>query len=103
MLEQVTVPDLDEATVLTAIEERAEAERRRLDPDAGVVFRAVWFEPGRLLLVAHHLVVDGVSWRILLEDLRAAWEGRELEPVPLSFRKRDACTNTQTRAPIPRS
>ncbi|MGF0171333.1 condensation domain-containing protein [Streptomyces sp. Marseille-Q5077] len=51
------------------------------------MLRAVWLEPGRLLLVAHHLVVDGVSWRILLEDLRAAWEGRELEPVPLSFRK----------------
>jgi len=26
-------------------------------------------EPDRLLLVAHHLVVDGVSWRVLLEDL----------------------------------
>ena len=23
----------------------------------------------RLLIVIHHLVVDGVSWRILLEDL----------------------------------
>ena len=28
--------------------------------------------PARLLLVAHHLVVDGVSWRILLDDLGAA-------------------------------
>ncbi len=28
---------------------------------------------GRLLLVAHHLVIDGVSWRILLEDLQAAY------------------------------
>jgi amino acid adenylation domain-containing protein/non-ribosomal peptide synthase protein (TIGR01720 family) len=27
----------------------------------------------RLLLVAHHLVVDGVSWRILLEDLQSAY------------------------------
>ncbi|MBW5423587.1 amino acid adenylation domain-containing protein, partial [Streptomyces sp. BG9H] len=27
----------------------------------------------RLLLVAHHLVVDGVSWRILLEDLETAY------------------------------
>src|SRR5690349_1353794 len=26
-------------------------------------------QPGRLLLTAHHLVVDAVSWRILLEDL----------------------------------
>ncbi|WP_109107603.1 non-ribosomal peptide synthetase [Azospirillum sp. TSO35-2] len=29
----------------------------------------------RLFLVAHHLVVDGVSWRILLEDLKAALQG----------------------------
>ena len=28
----------------------------------------------RLALVAHHLVVDGVSWRILLEDLRTGYE-----------------------------
>ncbi|MFC4314149.1 amino acid adenylation domain-containing protein [Steroidobacter flavus] len=27
----------------------------------------------RLLLVVHHLVVDGVSWRILLEDLQRAY------------------------------
>ncbi|MFE7332870.1 amino acid adenylation domain-containing protein, partial [Streptomyces sp. NPDC057565] len=41
----------------------------------GPLFRAVLFTgvPGRadrLLLVAHHLVVDVVSWRILLEDLQ---------------------------------
>ncbi|MGW5023267.1 condensation domain-containing protein, partial [Streptomyces cacaoi] len=32
--------------------------------------------PGRpawLLLVVHHLLVDGVSWRVLLEDLEAAY------------------------------
>ncbi|WP_236707549.1 non-ribosomal peptide synthetase, partial [Pseudomonas sp. Leaf58] len=28
----------------------------------------------RLLLVVHHLVVDGVSWRVLLEDLQAAYQ-----------------------------
>ncbi|WP_248920520.1 non-ribosomal peptide synthetase [Pseudomonas entomophila] len=28
----------------------------------------------RLLLCAHHLVVDGVSWRVLLEDLQACYE-----------------------------
>ena len=29
--------------------------------------------PGRLLLTIHHLAVDGVSWRILVPDLAAAW------------------------------
>ncbi|MEV7797398.1 amino acid adenylation domain-containing protein, partial [Streptomyces sp. NPDC087512] len=77
----------------------AEAARLRLDPEAGVMVQAVWFDtgagrgPGRLLLVAHHLVVDGVSWRILLPDLRAAWEavsdGRavSLPPVGTPFRR----------------
>ncbi|MEC8812113.1 MAG: condensation domain-containing protein, partial [Pseudomonadota bacterium] len=30
-------------------------------------------DEGRLLLVIHHLVVDGVSWRILLDDLEQAY------------------------------
>lgn len=44
----------------------------------GCLLRAVLFtfgagEPGRLLLVIHHLAVDGVSWRILIEDLQTAY------------------------------
>ncbi|MBE9229036.1 non-ribosomal peptide synthase/polyketide synthase, partial [Phormidium sp. LEGE 05292] len=31
-------------------------------------------QKGRLLIVIHHLVVDGVSWRILLEDLQTAYQ-----------------------------
>ena len=30
-------------------------------------------QAGLLVLVVHHLVVDGVSWRVLLPDLEAAW------------------------------
>ncbi|MDN3546955.1 non-ribosomal peptide synthetase [Mucilaginibacter aquaedulcis] len=45
-----------------------------LSLEKGSVFKATLFkmgnnEPSRLLLIAHHLVIDGVSWRILLEDL----------------------------------
>src|SRR5699024_9554632 len=28
---------------------------------------------GQLVLIVHHLAVDGVSWRILLEDFNIAW------------------------------
>ncbi|BAZ51969.1 amino acid adenylation domain-containing protein [Nostoc sp. NIES-4103] len=31
-------------------------------------------QPNRLLIVIHHLAVDGVSWRILLEDLLNAYQ-----------------------------
>lgn len=48
----------------------------------GPVMRAAYFaDCRRLLIVAHHLVVDAVSWRILLDDLESAYEGRPL-PAP---------------------
>ena len=61
------------------------------------MLQAVWFDAGpadagRLLLVIHHLAVDGVSWRILVEDLAAAWSAiagghvAVLAPVATSFR-----------------
>ena len=41
-------------------------------------------QPARLLLVLHHLVVDGVSWQILLEDLETAYQQlRQGHPVQL--------------------
>src|SRR6185295_138292 len=44
-------------------------------------------EPDRLLIAVHHLAVDGVSWRVLLEDLRRACEQLEAgEGVRLSAR-----------------
>ncbi|WP_405935537.1 amino acid adenylation domain-containing protein [Streptomyces sp. NBC_00726] len=46
-----------------------------LDPDHGVMLRAVWRRTARqLVLAAHHVVVDGVSWRVLTEDLATAWQ-----------------------------
>ncbi|MER7278466.1 amino acid adenylation domain-containing protein [Dactylosporangium sp. NPDC000244] len=67
-----------------------EAAADRLDPAGGVMVQAVWFdrgaEPGRLLLVAHHLVVDGVSWRILAEDIAAAGRGETPVAAGTPFR-----------------
>ncbi|WP_162150808.1 MULTISPECIES: non-ribosomal peptide synthetase [Methylosinus] len=56
---------------------RATQWQRRFDLAAGPLFRIVWFDLGasakpRILLAAHHLVVDGVSLRILLEDMESA-------------------------------
>ncbi|RST02725.1 condensation domain-containing protein, partial [Streptomyces sp. WAC05950] len=65
-----------------------------LDPERGVMLRAVWRRDARqLVLVAHHVVVDGMSWRILMEDLATAWhryasgEPVRLPPVGTSFRR----------------
>ncbi|MFE3796817.1 amino acid adenylation domain-containing protein [Nocardia tengchongensis] len=62
-----------------------------LDPSAGVVARFVFIDRGAALpllwVVLHHLVTDGVSWRILLPDLATAWAGGTLAPVGTSFRR----------------
>ena len=76
---RIDVSGLDETVRQARITEQAEAAARRLAPEAGVMLQAVWFDfgsarPGRLLLVIHHLSVDGVSWRILLPDFATAWQ-----------------------------
>jgi len=56
--------------------------QRSLNLEEGPLLRAalVAMPEGtqRLLLVVHHLVVDGVSWRILLEDLQQAYRNAAL-------------------------
>jgi amino acid adenylation domain-containing protein/non-ribosomal peptide synthase protein (TIGR01720 family) len=58
---------------------RFEDAQRSLDIARGPLLRAVLVEgaPQRLLLVIHHLAVDGVSWRVLLSDLQAAYRNAE--------------------------
>ncbi|WP_410586704.1 amino acid adenylation domain-containing protein [Amycolatopsis sp. lyj-23] len=59
-----------------SFEEIATRAQASMDLDGGLLLRAVHVRLGddgeRLLLVVHHLGVDGVSWRILLADLAAA-------------------------------
>ena len=59
--------------------------RSRLNPAAGVMLSALWVaSTGQLVLIIHHLAVDGVSWRIVLEDLNIAWaQHRGGQPVVL--------------------
>ena len=80
-----------------ALRRACEDAMTRLDPAAGALMQAVWVkaaphESGRLLLVIHHLAVDGVSWRILESDLAEAYaaalagEAINLPPKTTSFR-----------------
>uniref|UniRef100_UPI002D2198CD non-ribosomal peptide synthetase n=1 Tax=Streptomyces rimosus TaxID=1927 RepID=UPI002D2198CD len=100
LVHRVDATGLDAATLDDAVRHHRNAARDRLDPESGRtagLVQAVWFDagpdrPGQLLLTIHHLAVDGVSWRVLLPDLKAAWEaavaGRRpaLEPVGTSLR-----------------
>ncbi|WP_063803464.1 non-ribosomal peptide synthetase [Streptomyces silvensis] len=69
---------------------RAEAAEAvgHIDARSGRMLGLVRFEaapgtPGRLLVVAHHLVVDGLSWRVLLLDLATAWQQAEDGRTPV--------------------
>jgi amino acid adenylation domain-containing protein/non-ribosomal peptide synthase protein (TIGR01720 family) len=70
---------VDDGALRAEIEQRAAEAQRGLDLQRGPLARALLLDPGRgrpqrLLLAVHHLVMDGVSWRIVLEDLQAAYE-----------------------------
>ncbi|MFG1645624.1 non-ribosomal peptide synthase/polyketide synthase [Amycolatopsis sp. NPDC049252] len=71
---------------INAAAEPAELLGAVIDVAAGPLLSAELLEPAVLRLTVDHLVVDGVSWRILLEDLETAYERRPLPPKTTSFR-----------------
>lgn len=77
-LEVIDLSTLSRAQQENAVDKHVAAQQTSLNLSAGPLIRVVYFvfganHPGRLLIVIHHLVVDGVSWRILLEDLQSAY------------------------------
>ncbi|MGD1875552.1 MAG: condensation domain-containing protein [Mastigocoleus sp.] len=68
--------DLQQQNAITNI---ANQIQKSLNFSIGSVIRVALFNLGknqtsRLLFVIHHLVIDGVSWRILLSDLQTAYQ-----------------------------
>jgi amino acid adenylation domain-containing protein/non-ribosomal peptide synthase protein (TIGR01720 family) len=62
-----------------AIEAAARNLQAGLNLEHGPLLRVAYFDlgpgrPGRLLLVIHHLAVDGVSWQILIEDFQSLYQ-----------------------------
>jgi amino acid adenylation domain-containing protein/non-ribosomal peptide synthase protein (TIGR01720 family) len=70
-----TLPDSEQKTSIEATASQLQAS---LNLDEKLVqvalFRLGNDKRARLLIVIHHLLIDGVSWRILLEDLQTAYE-----------------------------
>lgn len=88
IVEYVDVSKFSEEQRLKKVEEIGErTQRKQLNLSEGPLIRAVYFDHGsggssRLLIVVHHLVMDGVSWRILLEDLEMLVCGLETGQTP---------------------
>ena len=90
------VADLDPAALEAAVQDATVRAQAELDPTEGRMVRVLFFDrgarqPGQLVITVHHLAVDGVSWRILLADVEAAYRavaaGRsaELPPAGTSY------------------
>jgi amino acid adenylation domain-containing protein/non-ribosomal peptide synthase protein (TIGR01720 family) len=97
-LRRLSLADAAPAERAAMLRRAGDEAMRRLDPTAGVLLQGVWAEapagePGRLLLLVHHLAVDAVSWRILTDDIAAAYgaaaHGRPiaLPPPTTAFRR----------------
>lgn len=99
-----------------ALEKRGEAVQSVVDElqsainiENGSLARTAWFDfgpdvSGRLLVIIHHLAVDGVSWRILLEDLEAACaaaerdEAADLPPFVTPYQQWAAALSERARS-----
>ncbi|MBE7384649.1 MAG: amino acid adenylation domain-containing protein [Leptolyngbya sp. SIO1E4] len=88
-----TVAEADQSLAVTTAAAELQAS---LDLATGPLMRVAYFDLGanrsaRLLWVIHHLAVDGVSWRILLEDFQRVYkqlsqgEKSQLPPKTTSF------------------
>ena len=68
------------------IEHQATLLHQSLDIEKGPLLKVALFScgtrPSRLLIVIHHLAVDGVSWRILFEDFEGVYQSLKEGKVP---------------------
>jgi len=96
-VERIDLSAVPEGERPEAVSRRA-AEMQTSLALAGPLVRVAHFDhgpdaPGRIFLVVHHLVMDGASWRTVLEDLQTAYDqlrrGEEvvLPPKTTSFRE----------------
>lgn len=96
-------PD-DELLIAAHTDDECERARLLLSPTTGRLLVAVRTRPDELVLIVHHLAIDGVSWHVLLEDLHRAHDdiraGRtpEVTPAPTSYR---TWATDLTRTPYP--
>ena len=79
VLWQVRVPSMDKCAALFADAQRS------LDLEQGPLMRALLVDgpegQQRLFIAIHHLVVDGVSWRVLLDDLQTVYRQLDARAV----------------------
>ncbi len=75
--EFVDFSSLDSENLKQSIEEYNNKTQASLDIKKGKLIKVVYYKTAnnnsRILIVVHHLAIDGVSWRIIIEDLITAY------------------------------
>lgn len=95
-LTRVDAAGLTGRSLMDAVVRETRAASERIDIRGGVTSQLIWLdrgdaEEGRLVVVAHHLVVDVLSWKVLVDDLAEAYDALDrgrpagLRPVPTQF------------------
>jgi len=73
IIEHFDISSIQEEEIPGKIESIGQALKSGFDITNGLLIKAALIGAGKnrkyLLITAHHLVIDGVSWRVLLEDL----------------------------------
>ncbi|HVE75324.1 MAG TPA: amino acid adenylation domain-containing protein [Actinomycetota bacterium] len=81
------------------VQQAFESAQTSLDPTAGRMFAAALDEANsRLLLVAHHLAIDAVSWGVIAQDLQELYENDDVE-IPTSTSYSDWVERLKDAAP----
>lgn len=76
-----------EDEIQARIEEKTAELQTSLNLSDGPLIQLTWFDQGpsrsgRLLLIVHHLAIDTVSWRILLDDFMATYRNLRMGQPP---------------------
>lgn len=100
VFEYVNLAKLPSEARENAFRTHAAAVQTKLDFREGHLFRAVQYQldpaqPPRLLLVCHHLIVDGLSWRVILQDLAVALSA-DVPPAMPPAGRLTACAHALT-------
>lgn len=77
----------DDRSAIETLASHAQDTQAGIDLKDGPMMKTVLYQlpdSDRLLIVIHHLTIDGVSWRILLEDLYTGYD-QYIRGLPIQF------------------
>ncbi|MEJ8546225.1 amino acid adenylation domain-containing protein [Brevibacillus borstelensis] len=86
-LKRIDLQTYPPAERMEKLKELSVYHQNQLHLSQDLLVKALVFDLGEqgsyLLLIVHHFVIDGVSWRFLLQDIERLYDSKLEEPLPL--------------------